>query len=154
MVKIKFLLLTLILASAAVFAEERKAVFDLTAEDPERIEQRIIDSIKGMHDHYRSQGIEFKAVVVISGKSYKYFVEDLQNSPYKGDTGLAELQKKFQPAFAELHDRYGVQFDMCGVGMKARGVEASSVYPFVNTDKSKYIYLIDWQNAGYAYIPI
>ena len=102
----------------------------------------------------RRQVIEFKAVVVISGKSYKYFVEDLENSPYKGDTGLAELQKKFRPAFAELHDRYGVRFDMCAMGMKARGIEAATVYPFVNTDKSKYVYLIDWQNAGYAYIPI
>lgn len=154
MSKIKYLLITLVLASASVFAEERKAVFDLTTGDPERIEQRIVESIKGMHDYYQSRDIEFKAVVVISGKAYKYFVGDLANSPYKDDRELAEIQKKLQPALAELHDRYGVRFDMCGTGMKARGIDASAVYPYVNTDKSKYVYLIDWQNAGYAYIPI
>lgn len=151
---LRYLLATFLFVSAASFAEERKAVFDLTTDDPERIEQRIIGAIKQMHKHYQSQDIDFKAVVVISGKAYKYFVADLANSPFSDDKALAEKQKEFQTAFAELHERYGVRFDMCGVGMKRKGIKAEMVYPFVNTDKSKYIYLIDWQNAGYAYVPI
>lgn len=151
---LQILFLGALLLSTSVQAEEKKAVFDLTTGDAERIEMRIIQSIRGLSEHYAHQQTVFKAVVVISGKAYKYFIEDLQNSPYKDDAELAAIQKKFRPMFEELHTKYGVRFDMCGQGMKMRNISAESVYPFVNTDKSKYIYLIDWQNEGYAYIPI
>jgi len=54
-----------------------KAVFDLTTGDSQRIENRIINSIKGLSEYYKNQQKEFKAVVVVSGKSYKYFIQDL-----------------------------------------------------------------------------
>jgi len=154
MIKHILIFISSLLLSAGVLAEERKAVFDLTSGDPERIEGRIIETIKGLHEHYASIGIEFKPVVVISGNAYKYFIRDLDNSPFKEDGALAALQPQFETAFTELHTQYNVRFDMCGTGMKARKIDASTLYPFVNTDKSKYVYLIDWQNAGYAYIPI
>ena len=151
---IKILLLSLIFVSSFSQAGEKKAMFDLTSGDAERIEQRIVGAIKYLSNYYKKEGDEFKAVVVISGKSYKYFIKDLDNSPYKGDKELAAAQKKLEPMLLELHEKYGVRFDMCGGGMRARDIKAESLYSYVHTDKMKYVYLINWQNEGYAYLPI
>ena len=151
---IKTLLLSLILVSSFSQAGEKKAMFDLTSGDAERIEQRIVGAIKYLSNYYKKEGDEFKAVVVISGKSYKYFIKDLDNSPYKGDKELAAAQKKLEPMLLELHEKYGVRFDMCGGGMRARDIKAESLYSYVHTDKMKYVYLINWQNKGYAYLSI
>ena len=151
---IKIFLISLLFISGLSQAGEKKAMFDLTSGDAERIEQRIVGAIKFLSNYYKKQGDEFKAVVVISGKSYKYFIKDLDNSPYKGDKELAIAQKKLEPMLLELHEKYGVRFDMCGGGMKARDIKAESLYSYVHTDKMKYVYLINWQNEGYAYLPI
>ena len=150
----KIALLSLVVISSFAQAGERKAMFDLTSGDAERIEQRIVGTIKYLSGHYQKQGDEFKAVVVISGKSYKYFIEDLANSPFANDQELAAAQKKLAPMLLELHEKFGVRFDMCGAGMRARKIKAESLYSYVHTDKMKYVYLINWQNEGYAYISI
>ena len=154
--------ITKILLSGLIFlvftglssADERKAVFDLRSGDPERIEVRLVNDIKYMMDHYKERNIEFKPVVVISGRAYKYFIEDLEDSPYKDDDELVEMQSKFQQLFKELNDDYGVKFEMCVVGMNDRNINAESLYSYVNADKLQAVYLIDWQNAGYAYVPV
>jgi intracellular sulfur oxidation DsrE/DsrF family protein len=151
---LKILFLSLLLASSFSQAGERKAMFDLTSGDAERIEQRIVGAIKILSNYYKKEGDEFKAVVVISGKSYKYFIKDLDNSPYKGDKELATAQKKLEPMLLELHEKYGVRFDMCGAGMRSRDIKAETLYSYVHTDKMKYVYIINWQNEGYAYVPI
>ncbi len=133
--------------------EVRKAVFDLRSGDAEKIETRLLNGIKFIAGHYAKENTEFKAVVVISGKAYKYFIEDLKNSPYADDDELVEIQKKLRPLIKELNDDYGVRFDMCGAGMKSRGISPESLYPFIHFDKAQPIYLINWQNAGYAYMP-
>ena len=150
----KTLLISLFFISSLSHAGEKKAMFDLTSGDAERIEQRIVGVIKSLSNYYKKEGDELKAVVVISGKSYKYFIKDLDNSPYKGDKELAAAQRKLQPMLLELHEKYGVRFDMCGAGMRSRDIKAESLYSYVHTDKMKYVYLINWQNEGYAYVPI
>ncbi|MBL4680379.1 MAG: DsrE family protein [Pseudomonadales bacterium] len=135
-------------------AEEKKAVFDLTSGDAEKIESRLLNGIKYISNFYKKQGDELTAVVVISGKSYKYFIEDLKSSPYKDEKDLADVQKKLRPLIMELNDAYGVRFEMCGAGMKMRGIKAESLYSVVHFDKAKPIYLIDRQNKGYAYMPV
>ena len=135
-------------------AEERKVVFDLRAGDPARIDARLVGDIKYMADHYKERNIDFKAVVVISGRAYKYFIEDLENSPYNDDEELVELQQKYRPIFAELNKDYGVTFEMCEVGMSDRNIKAESLYSYVTSDKLQAVYLVDWQNAGYAYVPV
>lgn len=154
MQKLKFLLLSLMFVAGLSHADERKAMFDLTSGDAERIEARIVGSIKFLSDYYKKQGDEFKAVVVISGKAYKYFIRDLENSPFKEDRELAAAQKMLAPMLLELHEKYGVRFDMCDTGMRSRNIKAESLYSYVHTDNMKYVYLINWQNEGYAYIPI
>ena len=151
---IKLFFVGLLLLSGLVQAEERKVVFDLTAGDSTRIEERIVGNIKFLSNYYKKHHIDFKAIVVISGKSYKFFIKDLANSPYKDDVVLAKAQKKLAPMLKELSEKYQVRFDMCGAGMRSRKIKAESLYSFVHTDKMKYVYLIDWQNLGYAYIPI
>ena len=140
--------------TGTALAEERKVVFDLRSGDPARIEARLVEDIKYMTNHYRERDIEFKAVVVISGRAYKYFIEDLENSPYKDETELVELQSKFRPIFEELNEDYGVTFEMCEVGMSDRNIEPETLYSYVNSDKLQAVYLVDWQNAGYAYVPV
>ena len=135
-------------------ADERKVVFDLRSGEPARIEARLVSDIKYIKDHYEKRNIEFKAVVVISGRAYKYFIEDLENSPYKDDDELVEVQSKLRPLFRELNDNYGVTFNMCEVGMNDRNIKAESLYSYVTSDKLQAVYLIDWQNAGYAYVPV
>ena len=135
-------------------ADERKAVIDLRSADPEKIEVRLLGDLKYLSDYYAEQGHDFKAVVVISGKSYKYFIEDLANSPYKDEKELVAIQNKFRPLIQELNDDYDVRFEMCEVGMKSRNIKAETLYPFLTSDKSQPVLLIDYQSAGYAYLPM
>lgn len=146
--------LFLFAVAGVALAEERNVVFDLRSGDPGRMEARLVGDIKYMADYYKSKGMDFNAVVVISGRAFKYFIDDLENSPYREEEGIAELQEKFRPLFQELNDDYGVVFEMCEVGMRDRNIEAESVYSYVNTDKLQAVYLIDWQMKGYAYIPV
>lgn len=155
----KILLFSLAFLSSPSFAEStnaeyRKVVFDLTTGNSERIESRIVGNIKYLTNFYKKQGIGLKAVVVISGESYKYFIKDLKNSPYKDDAELAKAQKVLAPLFQELVDKYDVRFDMCGPGMRSRKIKTELLYDYVHTDKMKYVYLINWQNLGYAYLAI
>lgn len=146
--------LLLLAISNVSLAAERKAVYDLTTGDAEKIESRLLGGIKFIANYYKKQNIEFKAVVAISGDSYKYFIQDLSNSPYKDDAKLAEAQKILRPLLEELNRDYGVRFDMCGFGMKSRKIKPESLYSFIHTDKVKPVYMIEWQNKGYAYMPM
>ena len=144
----------LLLAAAESGADERKAVFDLRSGDPDRIKERLVNDIKRIATHYESEGHQFKAVVVISGRAYKYFIEDLDNSPYRDEEGLDSVQAWLPSMFKELNDDYDVSFEMCEVGMTDRNIKPETLFPFVVADRLQAIYLIDWQNAGYAYVPV
>jgi hypothetical protein len=151
---IKVVVATCILGASTIYADEVKAVYDLTSGDSAKIEKEMITSIKNVSEHYKEQHKEFKTIVVISGNAYKYFIEDLAESPYVKDKSAVEIQPKFKPIFKELNERYHVTFEMCSAGMKARGIKQETVYKFVHTDKIKDVYLIDAQNEGYAYMPV
>lgn len=148
------LVLILAVAAGVAFGDERKVVFDLRAGDPGRMEARLVGDIKYMAAHYRKQDMDFKAVVVVSGRAYKYFIDDLENSPYRDEEGISELQEKFRPLLRELNDNYGVTFEMCEVGMRDRNIQPETLYSYVNADKLQAVYLIDWQTKGYAYVPV
>ena len=143
----------LLAAAGPAVGDEKKAVFDMRSGDPDRINVRLFNDIKYIADHYKRQGDEFKAVIVISGKSYKYFIDDLENSPYADEEGLSAVQAQFKPLITELNEDYGVQFEMCEVGMTDRGIRKETLYPFVSADRIQQVLLIDWQEKGYAYLP-
>ena len=151
---LKTVVLGLLLSLTSVMASEQKVVFDLNSGDADKIEKHLVKTIEGLAHHYKATNTDYKVVVVISGKAYKYFVEDLKNSPYKGKIKVARAQKRLLPRLEALHSKYGVEFDMCKAGMKARGIDKKVLYPYVKSDLTKSVYLIKWQNEGYAYLPI
>ncbi len=153
---IKHLLVGLLLTSITAFAsaEERKLVYDLKLGNAERIVGYLFDDIKYNAAYYAEHGIEFKAAVVISGQAYKFFVEDIERSPYKDDPELPAIQAKFRPILEALVEDYDVEFNMCVVGMERQGLTTDLLYPFVAAEKSQPIYLTDYQTAGYAYLPL
>ena len=150
---IKVMLLGLLLSVGSLIAAEQKVVFDVTTGDAAKIEKGLIGTINGLVKYYDTNNINYKIVVVISGKAYKYFVNDLNNSPYKGKLKVARAQTHLAPQLQKLYDK-GVEFDMCQAGMKARGINKTSLYSYVVTEKNKSVYLIEWQNRGYAYLPV
>ena len=156
MLTIKRLLAGLLLMSVAVAAsaQERKLVYDLKLGNADRVVGYLFDDIKYNAAYYKEHGIEFRAAVVISGQAYKFFVEDIESSPYKNDPELAAIQARFRPILEELVEDYGVEFRMCVVGMERQNLTVDLLYPFVEAEKSQPIYLTDYQTEGYAYLPL
>ena len=138
----------------ALFASEQKVVYDVTTGDVAKIEKGLIGSIEGITDYYKKHNVEYKIAVVISGKAYKYFVRDLEKSPYKRKMKVQKAQKWLAPLLEKLNKKYDVTFNMCSIGMKARGIDKKVLYNFVSAEKGKSVYLIEYQNAGYAYLPV
>jgi len=150
---IKVMVLGLLLSVGSLIAAEQKVVFDVTTGDAAKIEKGLVRTISGLVKYYDANEIDYKIVVVISGKAYKYFVNDLKDSPYKGKMKVARAQTNLAPQLQKLHDQ-GIEFDMCQAGMKAHGINKKSLYSYVVTEKNKSVYLIEWQNRGYAYLPV
>ena len=136
-----------------VYAQTAKVVYDLTSGDSVKIEKQLINSIRALSIYYKEENVELKVIVVISGNAYKYFVNDLNSSPYSGDKELVKVQEKFKDRLTRLNDK-GVTFNMCATGMRARDIAKDTLYKYVNADVMKSVYLIGAQNDGYAYMPI
>ena len=132
-------------------AAEKKVVINLTSGDAHVISSGLIDSLQSMSEYYHKQGDTLLAVVVISGEAYGYFIEDIGHSPYKDKI---KYDKKIASGLEALHDRYKVVFKMCQAGMKKRKIDPKTLYGYVEHDRNKNIYLIDYQNDGYAYLEV
>ncbi|NOR56552.1 MAG: hypothetical protein GQ531_10120 [Sulfurovum sp.] len=150
----KLSLLALLFSFTALYAQSAKVVFDLTTGDVSKIEKHLISNIKSLSKYYKEKNIDFKAIVVISGASYRFFVEDLKNSPYKTEKHVFAAKKKLNKVLQDLHDNDAVTFNMCKVGMTKRKISPNTLYKYVNAVDTKSIYLIRAQNDGYAYIPV
>ena len=136
------------------YAQSAKVVYDLTSGDSTKIEKHLINSIRALGKHYKEEKIELKVIVVISGDAYKYFINDLEKSPYALEQDVIEVQKKFKTRLKDLNEIYSVTFNMCSSGMRARKIDQNTLYHYVHADVMKSIYLIEAQNNGYAYMPI
>ena len=154
MKKISRLLFTLFILQTALLATEQKVVFDLTTGEPQKLEKFLLKGLKVLEEYYREEKIDYKMAVVISGNAYKFFVEALENSPYANDSSIKTLQPKIAPKLRELAEVYNVHFAMCKTGMEAREIPVTSLYNYVEAKKMKNVYLIEFQNQGYAYMPI
>lgn len=151
----KKLYFLLILIFSISFAEENpKAVINLTTGDLTRFEGYLLSGVANSAEYYKNNLKELKVVVVIHGDAYKFFIKDLKNSPYKDDTKLLEKQKEIEARLSNLVNNYGVKFVMCKQGMLGRKIDPKSLYPFVELVENAFIALVDWQNKGYAYIPL
>ena len=132
---------------------ENKVVYDLRTGDAKKI-STLTKSIKAVATHYIEKKKNYKIAVVIGGDSYKFFVDDLKFSPYDEDLELKKFKPKIESKLRELSDVYDVNFTMCDVGIEARAIPEDSLYDFVEAKKTRTIYVIEFQNDGYAYIPI
>lgn len=150
----KLVIVAVLIGTSIIYADTAKVVYDLTSGDSKKIEKHLIGSINALAKYYKEEKTELNVIVVISGDAYKYFINDLKNSPYASQQDVFEVQKKFKTSLANLNNTLGVTFNMCSSGMRARKIDKDTLYKYVNADVMKSVYLIDAQNNGYAYMPI
>ncbi len=148
------ILVLILLSTVFSIAEPAKVVYDLTSGEIMTIKHKLIHSLTAVAKHYASKKEHVDIIVVISGDAYKFFIEDLESSPYAKDEEVEDIQMTFKSRLESLHAVYGVTFNMCESGMKARKIAKKSLYEFVNAEMMKSVYLINAQNDGYAYLPI
>jgi len=148
------ILVLIMLSTTFSLAEPMKVVYDLTSGEIKTIKNKLIRSITAVAKHYENTKEHVDIIVVISGDAYKFFIDDLKSSPYAKDKKVEDIQMTFKSGLKRLHTVYGVTFNMCETGMKARKIEKKSLYEFVNAEMMKSVYLINAQNNGYAYLPI
>jgi uncharacterized protein len=139
-----------------IYAEEgvKKVVFDLTSGDLGVFKQKVLSGISAQKSYYEGKLEELKAVVIVHGEGYKFFVKDLQNSPYKDETALQKESQEILTRTQSLVNTYNVEFLMCASGLNHHKIDVSNIYSFVKIIPNATIGLIDKQNEGYAYIPI
>ena len=145
--------LVLISLITAIYAAEYKAIFNLTSPDKHAMQNSLIGTINGLKQHYKEQGDNLEVVVIISGGAYKYFIQDINNSPYKNDKTMPAIQDKFKD---QLHSLVasGVKFEVCGLGLKKNKINKDILYPFVKPVYSRSASLIYWQSKGYSLISV
>lgn len=154
MKKFSLLLFTLLIFQGTLLATEHKAVYDLTTGEPQKLEKFLLNGLKVLAEYYKKEKIDYKMAVVISGDAYQFFVDKLEASPYANDSSLKKVQPKIAPKLRELAEVYDISFTMCKTGMEARKIPQKSLYDYVEAEKMKNVYLIEFQNKGYAYMPI
>jgi intracellular sulfur oxidation DsrE/DsrF family protein len=144
----------LVIFKISLADDSPKAVINLTTGDINKFKMYLLSGLANSAEYYKNNLKDLKVVVIIHGDAYKFFIKDLQNSPYKDDKSLAENQKEIQSKLEYLNKNYGVRFQMCQQGMKSRKIDSKTLYPFVELIENAFIGLVDWQNNGYAYVPI
>lgn len=147
-------LLLLILSSLSLADDNPKAVVNLTTGDLKRFEIYLLGAIVNSAEYYKNSLKELKVAVVIHGDAYRFFLKDLKDSPHKDDTKLIEKQKDIEARLINLVKNYNVKFVMCKEGMMGRKINPKNVYSFVEFVENGFIALVDFQNNGYAYIPL
>lgn len=147
------LLLTML---SFLYAEDgvKKVVFDLTTGDTKVFKQKVLSGISNQKSYYEGKLEELKVAVVIHGDAYKFFIKDLDNSPYKKDTALAKESQEIGQRLATLAKNNNVEFLMCESGMKHNNIDKTTLYNYVKITPNATIGLIDKQSEGYVYIPI
>ena len=150
----KVFLFLLMIISFSIAGENPKAVINLTTGDIKKFNMYLLSGVSNSAEYYKNQLKDLKVVVVIHGDAYKFFIKDLKNSTYKDDKELIENQKEMESKLKYLAKNYGVRFQICEQGMKSRKIDAKTLYDFVELIPNAFIGLVDWQNEGYAYIPL
>jgi len=148
----KKVILLLLFCATLISAKEYKVVFDLSTGSQAVLKKSLITNVKYLRNYHKERGDTLKVAVVISGKSYKFFIQDLLHSPYASNTQLKESfsqRSKMLEVFSKTAD-----FEICSMGMKKRDIKKSTLFPFVVPAFNKSEALIRYQNEGYAYILI
>jgi len=147
-------LILLLLAATFAFADTKKFVIDLKTGDMDSFNNQLLVGVPGTIDYFTAQGDKVEVAVVVHGESYKFFVENLDNTQYGMDKALAERQDAIRKRLVEIEKKYHIRMEICMNGMHRKGILSEDLYPFVTPIKSAMVGLVKWQNAGYAYVPV
>ena len=146
------LLLILLFLFPSLSQEIEKVVIDFRSGDINRFENYILKGLAQNIQHYREELKDLKVVVVVHGNGYKFFIKDLERSPYREDKVLRKKQKELKERIENLVKFYNVRFEICSIGLKTRGISEDNIYPFVKPVFSALKGIVRWQNKGYAYM--
>ena len=147
-------LILLLLAATFAFADTKKFVIDLKTGDMDSFNNQLLVGVPGTIDYFTAQGDKVEVAVVVHGESYKFFVENLDNTQYGMDKALAERQDAIRKRLVEIEKKYHIRMEICMNGMHRKGILSEDIYPFVTPIKSAMVGLVKWQNKGYAYVPV
>jgi len=147
-------LILLLLAATFAFADTKKFVIDLKTGDMDSFNNQLLVGVPGTIDYFTAQGDKVEVAVVVHGESYKFFVENLDNTQYGMDKALAERQDAIRKRLVEIEKKYHIRMEICMNGMHRKGILSEDLYPFVTPIKSAMVGLVKWQNAGYAFVPV
>ncbi len=149
---LKYIIVFITLFSFSFAEDVHKAVIDLRTGDIKRFEASILKGLAYVVQSYRDKLEDMKIVVVAHGNSYKFFLKDLKNTPYAEDKSLLEKQKEIKERLENLVKFYGVKFEICEAGMKARNLDIKNLYPFVKPVPTALNAIVEWQEKGYKYM--
>ncbi len=144
--------LVLSLVSFLRAQEVHKAVIDLRIGNLSNFENSILKGIPYVIEIYRNKLENLKVVVVAHGNSYKFFLKELKNTPYKEDKELLKKYKEIGERLKSLVKVYNVRFEICEAGMRARKIPVENLYPFVKPVPTALNSIIYWQEKGYKYM--
>jgi len=142
--------------SALLSAEDvvHKVVYDLTTGDLKTFEKTILSGVPVHKTYFEGKMEELDVAVVIHDDAYRFFVKNVNQSPYKNDTALVKMQETFAKRLQGSVNTYKVSYYMCESGMKREKISAENIYDFVTLIPNSTIGLIEKQNEGYAYLPV
>jgi len=136
----------LVIFFAMVQAQEYKAVFDCSSEDPRYILSRM-NLVEKTMTMIESNGDKVNFALTLHGgcvpmvsKAYDEIVDD-QDMIYV---------KKAQETLERLSKREGVKIVVCAMSLENNGIERDEVLLFVDISKNSFIDTIAYQNRGYA----
>jgi len=154
MIKNIFVLIALTFSFLNAGDGSKKVVFDFTSGDIKVFEKKVLSGIANFKIHYESKLEELDVAVVIHGDAYKFFVKDLNASPYKDDKTLQSMQADLAKRLKSISELYDAEFLMCAHGIRKLKISPDNLYKFVQLVPNSTTGLIDKQSEGYAYIPI
>lgn len=147
-------LILMLLFSLHAEGDAKKVVFDLTIGDINRFEQFVLKGTETLAIHYAEERKEYKPVFIIHGDAYRFFLKDLNGTPYEGDKVLADRRKALESHLKSLVEHYDVIFEVCSVGMRKKQLPFEKLYTFVTPIFNATAGLVEWQEKGYAYIMV
>lgn len=150
----RMVLLLLLASVTLIFADSKKIMIDLTTGDMKTFQSRFLSGVPNMIQYFKAEKDTVDVVVVIHGDAYKFFVDNLSNSPYKNDKELYATQDKLREQLEVLNKKHSVTLEICSVGMKKRKINPDVLYKFVTPIHSAMTGLAVWQNRGYAFLSI
>lgn len=150
------IIVTIVMLLVSLHAEEgiKKVVYDLTTGSVEKFSKSVLSGIVFQKNHYDSKLQELRAIVVVHGEAYRFFLKSLKGTKYASDANLTQEHSNLLKRIESLNKNYGVVFEVCEIGFKRNQLVSSQLIESAVLIPSSTTGLIDAQNEGYAYVPV